>query len=1055
MLELNGITKVYKTGGFTQKALDGVSIKFRKCEFAAILGPSGSGKTTLLNIIGGLDKYNKGDLIINGRSTKKYNDRDWDTYRNHRVGFVFQSYNLIGHQSVLRNVELALTLSGVSKSERKRRATEALVKVGLEEHINKKPNQLSGGQMQRVAIARALVNDPDIILADEPTGALDSDTSVQIMDILKGVAKDKLVVMVTHNPELAEEYATRIIKLKDGKITDDSNAFDGKEKKYEDDASNTKKTKMSYFTALALSANNLMTKKARTILVSFAGSIGIIGIALIMSLSAGFQDYIDRIQEDTLTSYPLTIQQESMDMTSLLLSMAERNGKTDGTDVVKEQQTVLNMLSSVKSNDIKSLKKYLEENEDKYKDDVEAIAYTYSVDPLIYTYDATNTLIQVNPNSLFSQMYGGNKIASSFSSFASIFSQMPDDESMYKDDYDLLAGRYPKKYDEVMIVLPSPNSIPDLLVYSLGLKDMNELTDAIKKIMNGEAAEKVSDPLSITYDELMNVKLKMVLPTELYNYNKDYKVYENMSNDKKHLKELYDKGMELKVVGIITRNEDSNSSLMTTGVSYRSDLIKHIIEEVSKKEIVKKQLDNQDIDVFSGKEFNQKDKKLDLDFKDFVDVDAKAIKEAFDIKLDEKSMTNMTKGYMENIVKEVTVDTKPAKKELTDNLNKLINNLKTNIGMKPISMNDVNTTVDNFLNTKENKNIFSSLEKKYLLPSETYNKTYGGLLKGLLQAYIAGYYMTDQSLTTDPTNMTGVIVDVMWNPVVDNYKSNAEVNGALETVASYMTEAVVKKNVMTKVGDLMKGLIEGVAKSFKVDENKIASAFKIKLDEDQIMRLVTSMSSSTEANTATANLISLGYQDLDEPTYLSVYFSSFDGKEHFLDILNDYNDKMKKEGNEDKVINFTDASGILMGSVKTIVNAVSYVLIAFVSVSLVVSSIMIGIITYISVYERTKEIGILRAIGASKHNITSIFNAETFIIGLLSGLIGIGITYLSLPFINMLIHHYTGNIPLNAFLAYTNAIGLVLLSIILTLIGGIIPSKQASWKDPVEALRTE
>ncbi len=1055
MLELNGITKIYKTEGFTQKALDDVSIKFRKCEFAAILGPSGSGKTTLLNIIGGLDKYNKGDLIINGRSTKKYSDRDWDTYRNHRVGFVFQSYNLISHQTVLRNVELALTLSGVSKSERKKRAKEALVKVGLEEHIGKKPNQLSGGQMQRVAIARALVNDPEIILADEPTGALDSDTSVQIMDILKSVAKDKLVIMVTHNPDLAEEYANRIIKLKDGKVTDDSNAFDGKNKEKEEDGNKTKKTKMSYFTALSLSFNNLMTKKARTILVAFAGSIGIIGIALIMALSAGFQDYIDRIQEETLSSYPLTIQQESMDITGLLLSMANRDGSVDGTDKVREQQTVTNMLSNVKANDLKSLKKYLEEHEDEYKDDIDAIAYTYSVDPLIYTYDSTNTLVQVNPNNLFNQMYGGNKIASSFSSFASIFSQLPDNEEMYKNDYELLAGRYPKKYDEVILVLPSANSIPDLLVYSLGLKDMNELTSAIKKIMNGEAADKVGEPLITSYKDLMNVKFKMVLPTELYKYNKEYKVYENMSSDKKYIKELYEKGIDLKIVGIITNKEGSNSRLINTGISYRSDLIKYIIDEVSKTDIVKKQLEKQDIDVFSGKSFDDKNEKLDLDFKDFVDIDAKMIKESFNIDVTEKTIENLTKGYMEEIGKSITTDISPAKKELTTLLTTLTNGLKNNIGVTPISMNDVNTIVDKYLDSKDVKSKFSALEKKYLLPASTYTKTYGGLLKGLLQVYITGYYAMDQSLTADPTNMTAVIVDAMWNPVVDNYTGNAEVVGALDMIARYMTEAVMKKDVMTKVGELMKKLMTSLATSFKVDEKKMASAFKIKLDEDQIIRLMSSMNSSTEANTAKANLISLGYQDIDSPTFLQVYFASFDGKEHFLDFMESYNKKMKEEGNDDKSINFTDSAGILMGSVKTIVNAVSYVLIAFVSVSLVVSSIMIGIITYISVYERTKEIGILRAIGASKHNITTIFNAETFIIGFLSGLIGIGITYLAIPLINMIIHHYTGNIPLNAFLAYTSAISLVILSIILTLIGGFIPSKHASRKDPVVALRTE
>ena len=577
MLELKNITKRYNTGEFEQLALDEVSVNFRKCEFAAILGPSGSGKTTLLNIIGGLDHYSSGDLIVNEISTKKFNDRDWDTYRNNRVGFVFQSYNLITHQTILKNVELALTLSGVSKKERRTRAKEALKNVGLEKHIHKKPNQLSGGQMQRVAIARALVNNPEIILADEPTGALDSETSIQIMDVLKKISKKRLVIMVTHNPDLAKEYANRIISIKDGKITKDTNPYDGQIDTTNKKLEKRNKTKMSFLTALSLSFNNLMTKKGRTILVAFAGSIGIIGIALILAVSTGFQNYVDSIQEDTLTSYPLSIMQESTDITGALLSMRSSSNEEKKGNKIKEQQYITTMLSSISTNDLKSFKKYIEDNYSKIDKDLTSIKYSYSVDPLIYTIDSTNKLSKLNPSNLFKSMYGDSNLMGSYSSFASIFTQMIDDETALKEQYDVLAGTWPKNYNEMIIVLSEPNGISDLLVYSLGLRDNEELNNMVTKIMSGERVNVNNKPLELTYDDLLNVDLRLIESSDTYKYNIKYDVYEDMSDDEEYMNKLYKNATKLKIVGVVTAKKGSTSSALSPGVAYRKELIDHII----------------------------------------------------------------------------------------------------------------------------------------------------------------------------------------------------------------------------------------------------------------------------------------------------------------------------------------------------------------------------------------------------------------------------------------------------------------------------------------------
>lgn len=1063
MLEIMKIHKVYTTDNFKQTALDNVSLNFRESEFVSILGPSGSGKTTLLNIIGGLDKYTSGDLIINGVSTKKYNDRDWDTYRNHKIGFVFQSYNLISHQSVLSNVELALTLSGVSSSERKERAKKALKQVGLEKHINKRPNQLSGGQMQRVAIARALINDPDIILADEPTGALDSETSKQIMDILKKISKDKLVIMVTHNPELAKEYSSRIIKLKDGKVIDDSNPYK-EAKKEEKENVKVNKTSMSFWTALSLSFNNLMIKKKRTILVAFAGSIGIIGIALILSLSNGFQKYIDKLQEDTLTSYPLMITKQNADMTSMLLSMVSGD-KSDTNDdkKVTEKQYMTSMFSSVSANNLKDFKKYLEENYSKVENDISSVKYNYGISPLIYTYDVNGNLAKLNPSTMMNNFYSSSA-SSMISTYSSVFSQMIDDQEMLKEQYNLLEGKWPSNYDELIIVLSEPNSISDMLVYSLGLRDTNELNTMISKMMAGEEIDIKNEPKTFTYDDLMNIDLKLFKATDLYKYNAKYNIYEDMSDDNSYMKDLYKNATKLKIVGIVAPKEGNNSMALNPGVAYTSKLVNYIIEEASKTKIVQKQLSNKDIDVFSNSKFNSNKKNSNLDFQDLIKVDTKKLQSAFNMNVDEKTISNLTSSYMDRISKSVSTDTSKAYNDFNNTLIFLSkgvldyyidNPLKKIDDMAVIYVNDVDEVVDNYFKSTEVLKNLKILETNYLIPSDVYNSTYKSLIVGMVQGYIASYNSNDQSFSTDLNNLGAPITSDSIDGIISNFVSQAVVVKTGETFAKNMTEAVMKKQILTEVGNLTGELMNKISSSFNVDTKKIASAFSFDLSEEQLKRIMTAMSSSTKDKTADSNLSDLGYQDKEDPTAISFYFNSFDSKENFLNFLNTYNENQKSNDKEENIINYTDTTGILMSSVKKIVDSVSYVLIAFVSISLIVSSIMIGIITYISVLERTKEIGILRAIGASKRNISSIFNAETFIIGLLSGVMGIGVTMLLIIPINSLIHKLTDNVNLSAILPLNGAIILIILAIILTLIGGLIPAKMASKKDPVEALRTE
>lgn len=1055
MLQIKEISKKYKTGDLVQTALNKVSLNFRDNEFVSILGPSGSGKTTLLNIIGGLDRYDSGDLIINNISTKNYKDRDWDSYRNHTIGFVFQSYNLIPHQTVLSNVELALTIGGISKKERTKRALEALDKVGLKKQAHKKPNQMSGGQMQRVAIARALVNNPDILLADEPTGALDTETSIQVMNLLKQVAKDRLVIMVTHNPELAEEYSTRIVKLKDGSIIGDTNPFNmDDEILTKPTHKNLGKASMSVFTALSLSLNNLLTKKGRTILTAFAGSIGIIGIALILSLSTGFQNYVDKIQEETLTSYPLTITSETADTTSMLLSMVsnEEISEENDTKVVKEMQNVTNMFSKIGKNDLPTFKKYLETNTEKVNEMVSLVQYGYSIKPLIYTINSTQKVTQLNPSTFLSNIMGGSTNTLLTNSRVSIFNEMVDNREMMESQYEVVAGKFPENFNEVILILPEKNSISDLLLYSIGLRDMSELESMITKIMQGEEVESNNEALQFTYEELMNINLKLVNASDTYQYNSKYEIYENMVEDEDFMQNVYDNSLDLKIVGILAPKEGSTATSMMSGISYTKELTKYVIEQAEKSEIVKKQLENEDVNVFTNKSFDDNSKASRLDFQDMISIDKDMLSSAFGVNINQNDISNMTQGYITEISSSITADTSKAQTEFKDILATLTKNLLNDyitknekMGMATIKLSDVDSIVNEYMKIDTAKALLSKLETQYVIPQDTFATMYTELIKGFLQQYI--------TLTSvDKENPAAVLVSNAVDEMVDAFVNQEVINNSSQAIAISMTEAVMQKAVLTKVGELTNRLIQTMSNAFHVDENKIASAFKFNLNEEELKRLIETLYSSNTSENANSNLISLGYQNIDEPTNISFYFKDFDSKELFIDFIEEYNNNV---GDEEKEIKYTDITGVLMSSVKIIVDSVSYVLIAFVSISLIVSSIMIGIITYISVLERTKEIGVLRAIGASKKNISSIFNAETFIVGLFAGVLGIAITVLLNIPINYVIKAVTGNIGITAVLPTQGAIILVILSVILTLIGGLIPSKQASKKDPVLALRSE
>ena len=1094
MLQIQNIRKQYKTGDLVQVALDGVSLTLRDNEFVAILGPSGSGKTTLLNVIGGLDRYDSGDLIINGISTKKYSDRDWDSYRNHTIGFVFQSYNLIPHQTVLANVELALTISGISRAERKRRAKAALESVGLGDQLHKRPNQMSGGQMQRVAIARALVNNPDILLADEPTGALDSDTSVQIMELLKEVARDRLVVMVTHNPELAEEYANRIVRVKDGRIIDDTNPcsptadLDARHK-------NMGHSSMSVFTAFGLSFNNLLTKKARTLLTSFAGSIGIIGIALILALSTGFQTYIDKIQEDTLSSYPLSIQSDTADISSAFLSIGaqvmDAQNAPDG--VVKESQMITQVMGQMGSNDLRSFKKHLELNYDQVEYSINDLRYGYGITPLIYSGNTSDRITQVNPASLFADLTGSAALSAYMDS--NVFYELLDDKQLLNDQYEVLKGRWPENYNEMVMVLGSPHMFTDYMAYTLGMRDPAELEDMVELLMEGKEPTVTTSPMSWTYDDLMALDFRLVHPTALYQYNEDYEVWEDMSSDKVWLRQAITDAEQLKIVGIVCPRSDSGTAALNQGVAYSPDLIPHIIEAASATRIVRDQIAAPKTDVFTGKEFGAAEEETDsgLNFEDMISIDEDALKDAFGGDVDASSVMSAVEDHMSTISLSIDADIRPAQDSLSEAYKTMAVAMLTGYieehadpetGIAFLRPEDSDRIAAEYLATDEAQAKLAQLAEGQVIPADGFYALYRPMLSALLSTYsgtilemgqpkdesaeppaepdtenqddiVSNLPLPDLDLPLLPEMDAAPITMALAEPLVEIFANIPMVTAGFSEMAIAMTEADMQIAIMTEVGQLTSTIVETFTQAFNVDPEKMASAFQFNMDQEELSRLMAAMTSAPRERSYKTNLRSLGYCDLDDPYSISIYFYDFAGKEAFIDFLERYNDDMEARGKEDQVISYTDLTGIMMRSVKTIIDSVSYVLIAFVSVSLVVSSIMIGIITYISVMERTKEIGVLRAIGASKRNISQVFNAETFIIGLCSGVIGVGVTWLLIFPINSIIHNVTGNMDINAVLPLNAALILAGLSVVLTVIGGLIPSRKAAQKDPVIALRTE
>lgn len=1023
MLQIKNICKQYKTGNLIQKALDGVSLNLRDNEFVAILGPSGSGKTTLLNIIGGLDCYDSGDLIINGISTKKYKDRDWDSYRNHTIGFVFQSYNLIPHQTVLSNVELALTISGVSKAERRKRAKRALEQVGLGDQGHKKPNQMSGGQMQRVAIARALVNDPDILLADEPTGALDSETSIQVMNLLKEVAKDRLVVMVTHNPELAYEYATRIVELKDGVIRSDSNPFNVDNKTLKvPQHKNMGKSSMSLKTSLSLSFNNLKTKKARTILTSFAGSIGIIGIALILSLSNGINQYIQSIEEETLSEYPLQIQSTGFDITSMMdTQSSDDSTKEDGE--VQVFQMLTNIFSRVGSNDLTSLKEYLDSNKGDLSKYTKSVEYTYNVVPQIYSAN-TESIRQVNPDRSFAALGLGasstsNSTMSSMMS-TNVFYQMPQNTDLYQEQYDVKAGRWPKKYNECVLVLNNNGKISDFMLYTLGLRDYSELDTMIQQFSQEEKVTVPDNSQSYSYDDIIGINFKLVNPSDCYQYDANYNIYRDKTDDQAYMKQLIDNGENLEIVGIVQPSDGANVTMLQSGIGYLPSLSDHVINQAQSSEIVQKQLATRDIDVFTGKRFDDPESSS-LDMNSLFTVDSEMLQSAFSFDQSKISMD------MDNVdFSQLSID--PSLLPSLD-VDSLLGNIKFELTTDQINQ----------------------ISQKIMTQFQQYLKDNNLTDSSKMDEYFRAYLQSDAAKNLIQSEMAALIQE---SGMAEQFAANLQ--SQMQTMMAQYSEVIansLKQQLATVMADQMDNFSSQFQDAISIDTSKFASAVKVNMSEEELSELMLSLMSE-DSSSYENNLQKLGYASKDEPSGINIYPLDFESKQEVINVLDQYNENVEKV-DEDKVITYTDYVGTLMSSVTDIINVISYVLIAFVAISLVVSSIMIGVITYISVLERKKEIGILRAIGASKRNISQVFNAETFIIGLFAGVLGIVITLLLLIPGNMIIHDIAGSQDVSAILPVTGAVVLIILSVVLTLIGGLIPAKKAALEDPVTALRTE
>lgn len=1078
MLQVKNIHKQYKTGDLIQTALDNVSLNLRDNEFVAILGPSGSGKTTLLNIIGGLDRYDKGDLIINGISTKKYKDRDWDSYRNHTIGFVFQSYNLIPHQTILANVELALTISGLSKSKRREKAIKALEQVGLANQIHKKPNQLSGGQMQRVAIARALVNDPDIVLADEPTGALDSDTSIQVMELLKKVAKDRLVVMVTHNPKLAEDYATRIVNIKDGKILSDTNPYIiEKEKNQKPIHKNLGKTTMSFLTSLSLSFNNLKTKKGRTILTSFAGSIGIIGIALILSLSNGANIYIKSVEEDTLSEYPLQIQSTGIDMSSLLIDTNNESEKQNEGDIAVSKK-ITNMFSTIGSNDLKSFKKYLESDESNIKEYAKAIEYSYDVTPIIYSSDTEN-IRQVNPDITFASLGMGagassNSMMSSMMS-TNVFFKMPKDSKLYENQYDVKAGKWPTSYNECVLVLTSQGNISDFLLYTLGLRDYSEIQDLVTQFSSGKEVDTPKDLGTYNYEDILGTTFKLINASDCYEYDGEYKVWRDKVDNKEYMKNIVSNGEDLKIVGIVQPKEGATSTMLSSGIYYPDSLTNHVIENARNSKIVQDQLSNPEVNVFTSKRFDETEKENSFDMNSLIDIDTNAIKSAFKI---EQTKINLDFGNLNNILTQNSlpplnindilskIKFSMSEEDMKNIIVDLIKGYEEYIKNKPEgNINEISKQLTEYLQSKEVNELINRKIKEFIKENGSLTITQKQL-EEIMKEILAGYekYVNDNEL---------VSIEDLNKYIVEYMNSDKAKDIITKNISKIMTSQNIEKQVTAIMGQYMQNVMGTISKSLQkqmessirnlsktmtnaisIDENAFMGAFKMKMNEKELAELFNSLMNK-ESVTYESNLKKLNYANFDEPSGIDIYPKDFEGNKAITSLIKDYNTRMEKNGEEDKVISYADMIGSLMSSVTTIVDTISYVLIAFVAISLVVSSIMIGVITYISVLERKKEIGILRAMGASKQNISQVFNAETIIIGGLAGIIGVGITLLLIIPINQIIAAISNGVNVKASLPLGAGIILIVLSIVLTLTGGIIPSKKAAKEDPVLALRSE
>ncbi|MEE0286104.1 MAG: ABC transporter ATP-binding protein/permease [Faecalibacterium prausnitzii] len=1064
MLQLKKIHKQYKTGDLVQTALDKVSLNLRDCEFVAILGPSGSGKTTLLNIIGGLDRYDSGDLIINGISTKKYTDRDWDSYRNHTIGFVFQSYNLIPHQTVLANVELALTISGVSGAERRRRATEALQKVGLGNQLHKHPTEMSGGQMQRVAIARALVNNPDILLADEPTGALDSETSIQVMELLKEVAKDRLVVMVTHNPELAHQYATRIVQLKDGVIRSDTDPFEPDTAQLAPPVHKSMgRSSMSPLTSLSLSFNNLLTKKARTLLTAFAGSIGIIGIALIISLSAGVNQYIDDTERSTLSEYPLQILSSGMDLTSMLTSgsPASASGTTAEEGMVPVRQLITQMVAGITSNDLKSLKTYLESDDCTIAEDATSIEYSYNVQPQIYREDADGSIRQVNPDSSLSSLgisstSSTNSMMSSMMN-TSVFYQLPESDELYNSQYEVKAGRWPEKYNECVAVLGADGTITDYALYALGLRDSAELDKMIQQFAQNQNVDVPTDFKTYRYSDFIGIQFKLVNAADRYLRDDDHNAWVDKSDDKDFMKNLVTSSETLTVVGVVQPKEDASASMLSSGIAYPAALTQHVIAAAADSQMVQDQLASPAINVMNGEPFGTEDASA-FDMSSLFRIDTDMLKSAF--QFDTSKLNFDLSGAFD--LDNGSVD-----------LGSLLDpdDFQLDLDLTETPDLDMSTLTDLFANmdlsVSEDK--MQELAQKVLVGYKDY--VIGNGILNLNKISFSQYLKSD-AFKTLMNDAMGELFDqdalqaqfseamqTAMSTLMESYSS--QISETLQTqLGSAMQTAMTKlmtqmsQNIQSQMQQSFSQLGSQMESALKIDATAFQKAIQFNMSEDDLTDLMKSAMLSSTA-TYDSNLQTLGYADLDAPSQIKIYPQDFDHKASVVAKLDAYNDNMRSQGADDKVIQYTDVVGTLMTSVTEIINMISNMLVAFVSISLVVSSIMIGVITYISVLERRKEIGILRAIGASKRNISEVFNAETFIIGLCSGVMGVVLSEILLIPGNMLIQKISNGTNVVARLPLNAALVLIVLATVLTILGGFIPAKGASRSDPVKALRSE